>query len=813
MIEDLVRDLRHGARLLRRSPAFTAVVLATLALGIGATVTVFSIVDAWLLRPLSFPDAHRLVIGLAATRERPTEPAVFLPFRSYLGWNERSRSFETVSAAFPRAYLMSGAGDATTANGLAVTPEFFETLAVAPFLGRALSVRDADGPAAVVLSHGLWERQFGASPDVLGRLLTLNGVPHEVVGVMPRELDMRMLERPRSFDLFTLFGRDEPGRGPGGAAPVAIVGRLLEGMTIAAAQAEVVAVQHEIESGYGPDFAPFTVLLTSLQADNTRVVRATLVTVGGAVACLLLIACMNVGTLLVGRGLARTREAAVRAAIGCGRGRLVRQLLTESLLLSVVGGTGGLIFAVGATRLYARWNPLGTLPANPIQIDLRVLAVAAGLTAVATMLCGLLPALRMAATAPADALRSGGERGPAGAPAQRAQAVLLGGQIAISVVLLIATALLVRTFAGLQREPLGFNATGLVIAGIALPNDELDTGAKRNLFYRQLADRLAALPGVRRVAAGTSEPLTSGAGQQVRRGTDDSETPVRINAQDVTTEFFETMEVPLLAGRRFEARDTETSPGVVLLNERAARTLFGRPSDAVGRRIRIGAEPWRDVIGVVGDTRSTFYNTLEWQNNPVLYLPAAQAFSANRNPMAPSFGLHVHIRADRPLTMAEIKDAVALLSARVAVTQVSAAEDLVADATRQPAFRVALLTWFAAASLLLAAIGVYGIVAQGVAQRMREIGVRVALGASRRDVMRAVTFQVLLVGGIGLASGCVAALLMGNTLRAVLYGVRATDVASFASATLVLLVVTAIAAFIPALRATHIDPARVLRAD
>src|SRR6267378_3025828 len=336
-IDDLTRDVAYGLRLLRRSPGFSAVVLTTLAVGIGATVTVFSIVDAWLLRPLAFPHAERLVIGLAATRERPTEPAVFLPYRSYVAWKARSRAFDVVSATFRRAYLVSGQGDATTAMGMAVSDEFFQTLGLAPELGRPLSARDAGGPDAVVLSHGFWERHFGGSAAVIGAHVTLNGVPHEVVGVMPREFDVRLLDETRGFELWTLFKAGEAGYAPGGIGPIAIVGRLRDGVTLATARAELSAIHRDVESAFAEGFSKFVVHLTSLQADNTRTVRATLFTVSGAVACLLLVACMNVGTLLVGRGLARTREAAIRAAIGSGRGRLVRQFLTESLLFSAIG--------------------------------------------------------------------------------------------------------------------------------------------------------------------------------------------------------------------------------------------------------------------------------------------------------------------------------------------------------------------------------------------------------------------------------------------------------------------------------------------
>jgi predicted permease len=812
-IDDLIRDVAYGFRLLRRNPAFSAVVLATLAAGIGATVTVFSIVDAWLLRPLAFPHAERLVIGLAATRERPADPAVFLPYRSYLAWKVRSRSFDEVSATFRRAYLISGSGDSTTAMGMVVTEEFFRTFGLAPERGRTLSAADAAGPAAVVLSHGLWQRQFGGADGVIGTHVTLNGVSHEIVGVMPREFDVRQLDQARGFELWTMFKPGEAGYAADGMGPVAIVGRLREGVTLAAAQAELSTIHRDVEAGYAENFSRFVVHLTTIQGDNTRTVIATLMTVSGAAGCLLLIACMNVGTLLIGRGLARAREAAIRAAIGSGRGRLVRQFLTESLLFSAIGGACGVALAFAATRLFAAWNPLDTLPAAPIRIDLRVVAFAGVVTAAATVISGLAPALRVGAVDPNEALRAGGERGSSGARSPRVQSALLAAQMAVSVVLLVATTLLVRTFIRLENEPLGFDASNLTIASVALPVDEYDSGTKRNAFTRQLAEAIAALPGVQRVAAGTSPPLSSGAPVPVRTGADDSTAPLRISAQDVTADFFDTLGIAVVAGRGFEARDSATSPAVLVVNESAARVMFGSSAAAVGRRVRLGPSSWREIVGVVQNTRSAFYNTLEWVTNPVIYLPAAQAFDAIRDPTVRSFGVHLYIRTGVPLSIAEIKRVARSLNARVAVTGVGTASTAIAGATKQPAFRMALLGWFAAASLALAAIGVYGLVVQSVARRLREIGIRLALGADANRVLWTIARSTLGAGVVGLLCGSLAAFALANTMKSVLYGVAATDAWSFVASGAALLAVTALAAIVPARRATRIDPARVLRAD
>ena len=500
LLDDFIRDLTHGTRLLRRNPGFSAIVVATLAIAIGATVTVFSFVDAWLFRPLNFPDAERLVIAFAARPERPAEPAVWLPYRVYRECKERSGSFTSVSAAFVRDVTLTTEADAQSLLGLAVTPEFFRTFGVSPLIGRTLSEGDVNGPAAVVLTYGLWQRLFGGANDVIGTAIMLSGQPYEIVGVMPREFETRVLDM--RFDFWTPLRRAETGYGPGGAGPVAVIGRLRKGISIGAARSELAAIARESESAYTLNFNRFVVNLASLQVDNTRTVRATLLTVSAAVVSLLLIAAMNVGTLLLGRGLVRMREAAIRAAIGSGRARLVRQFMTESLLIALVGGIAGLALSAAAMRLFVAWNPLGTLPANAIRLDLRALAAAGVAMAATTIVCGLIPALRISNADPHDALRAGGERGPAGAPGQRAQVVMLVAQMAGCVVMLVATTLLIRTFMRLQAEPLGFEPRGLSVANVILPNDPFDSSAKRNLYYGQLADRLLALPGVLAVAAG-----------------------------------------------------------------------------------------------------------------------------------------------------------------------------------------------------------------------------------------------------------------------------------------------------------------------
>jgi predicted permease len=419
----------------------------------------------------------------------------------------------------------------------------------------------------------------------------------------------------------------------------------------------------------------------------------------------------------------------------------------------------------------------------------------------------------MANVYPYDALRAGGEPTSASVRGHRTQTALLAAQISVCVVLLVATTLLIQTYVRLHTEPLGFDPANLIVANVVLPNDAFDSSQKRNVFYTQVAERIRALPGVRAVAAGTSLPLRSGAPTTVNTTAENSPDAPRISTQEVTQDFFDTLAIPIQAGRAFDARDSRNGAAVAILNARAAERLFGSPAAAIGSHVRLDNEPWREIVGVVGNVRATFFNTLEWQTDPIVYRPASQGFNTPDNPTATSFGFRLHIRSDRPVTIADVRATAAAVHTQAAVTELQTALEMVRTATSQPAFRMTLLLAFAAVSLFLAAIGVYGLVAQAVLQRRREIAIRVALGARPSKVIATVSRPALTVTMIGIGLGIVAALMMGYVLEALLYGVRPQDAFSFATAGAILLAVAALAAIVPALRVTRIDPAKVLRSD
>jgi predicted permease len=818
LTDDFRMDLRQAVRRLRRAPGVTAVVVCTLAVAIGSTVTAFSLTDAWLFRSLRFPAADRLVVAFMATAARPTEPAVWMPYRAYLSWKESARSFSSVSAAFFTGGTWRSASDAKSLVGMRVTPDFFTTLGVPALRGRHPTAADASGMPTIVLSYGFWQRELGGAEDTVGRAVVLSDVAYTVVGIMPAAFDVRLLDRPEGAAFWTLFRPGDRGYAPGGIGPVTIVGRLADGVTIDAARAEAAAITRRSEQAYSFNFNQrdaagnqFIVNLSSLQQDNTRTVRATLFTVLGAALCLLLIASMNVGVLLLGQGLARRGEVAVRHAIGAGRSRLVRQLLTESLVMSGCSGVVGIALALAGMQLFVAWNPLGTLPANGVHLDGRAVAFATLAMALTTIVAGLVPAIRLAASGLGSTLRSG-EGGRATAPAHRAQRVMLVTQIAVSTVLLVCAALLARTVLQLRAEPLGFLAEGVTVAEVALPTRAFESSRAGNALYNQLEERLLARPGVRGVAASTAPPLNAGAPASVNLTPVNSLTAPRISAPSVTTRFFEALDIPVLAGRGFDARDSAQGRPVVVLNARAATQLFGDPGRAIGQRLRLDQETWREVVGVVGNVRTTFFNTLEWRTDPIVYTPAVQSLSPLRNPEATRVTLWIHIRADRSLSASEVRDTVSAVDPGAVALSLQQVPDAVAAATRQPTFRMTLLLWFCGASLLLAAIGVYGIVTQAVTERVREIAIRIALGAHPRELTMSFVRNALTAGIAGLVIGVALSFLLARTLESMLYGVHTGDAISLTAAGLLLLVVTGCAAWLPALRATRVPAIRVLRA-
>jgi predicted permease len=484
----------------------------------------------------------------------------------------------------------------------------------------------------------------------------------------------------------------------------------------------------------------------------------------------------------------------------------VRQFLAESLVLSACGGALGIALAVLGTRLFVIWSPLDRLPATGVALDVRALSAGMVAMLLTTIVAGLVPAIRLSA-GPAGSLRGGRST----APAHRAQRAMLVAQMAGSTVLLVCAVLLARTFIQLRSEPLGFVSDGVTVAEVVLPTSPFDSSAARNAFYEQMEKQLLGRPGVRAAAAATSPPLTPGPPAVVNVTAVDEATAPRLSTQDVTMGFFNTLDIPVIAGRTFDRRDTPEGPPVVVLNAQAATTLFGDAGRAVGRRVRLDGETWREVVGVVDTVRTTFFNTLEWQLAPIVYRPAAQALS-RMPPAAASFTLWVHVRSEHEMAATDLRDAARAAGSRAAVIRVQRVPEMIAIATRQPAFRMTLLLGLCVASLALAAIGVYGVVTQAVTERLREVAIRLALGAHPLRLTVSFVGRAVTAGTIGVAIGAAASMMLARTLESVLYGVRSADAASLAVAGVLLLAVIAVAAWLPACRATRSDAVNILRA-
>ena len=810
-IQDFVRDLHFGLRMLRKSPGFTAVGVLILTLGIGANVFAFSVVDAWLLRPLHFERPEQLVLILKSSMDRPSEPAVFPGYRDYAAWKRESHSFGRFAGAFWRNFITSGISEAQEFPGMIVTEDFFETLGVPAQLGRTFDARDLAGPPVVVLSHNLWQVQFGGSPNVIGKSLILNGKIFQIVGVMPNDFDFRILDQSNRTAAWTLLRHGEPGYDLHSAGPIAAVGRLKPGVSAQSAQAELSNIQRQLDAQYGDNPKGYTVLVSGLQADNTRTVRASLLTLVAAVALVLLMACTNLSGLLVGRAKGRQNEMVIRAALGSGRALLIRQLLTENGLLALLGSSLGAFVAYTAMRTFVTANPLGTLPPNPIAINWRVLLFAAGLTVITTLLFGLAPALQASRIDLGSSLREQGVSASQDNRSHRMSNALVIVEISVSLILLVVASLMTQTLIHLQSEPLGFHTKGVTALTLALPKPISSQDSRFAVFSEQVLESLKRLPGIGEAGASTTPLLSFGLGADLSmegEAISEKKPGHAVDKQLVTPGYFSALGMTLLRGRFFSPADARDAENVAIVNE-AAAALFGR--DPVGMHVRLSEnDPERVVVGIVSNTRSMFYNKLAWETRPRIFVPLEQADAAK------SFGpvgheLFVYLQGKNQPSSAELRHTVSSVDANVPVSTI---EPLGREVDRQfsnPSLRSTVLAGFGLVALALAAIGIYGIVSQSVAQRTREIGIRMAMGATRNQVLGLVVGQGAKLALLGLLIGIIVALGLARLLSSMLFGVTATNPLTFVAVTMILIGVALLASYVPARRAMRIDPMVALR--
>ena len=799
-----LQDLRYGARLLVRSPGFSLVAIIALAIGIGANTAIFSVVYTLLLQRLPYRDADRLAIVWEHNTVRDRKSNVVGP-ANFIHWREMNQVFEDLAAVtMTYSVTATGNGDPEELQAQSISAELFQILGVAPALGRGFTpAENVPGTRSVVISDRLWRRRFGGDPGILERPMISQGTPFTVVGVMPPGFSFL----DKSVDVWLPIGFTAQSRTPRGRS-LMVVGRLKPGVTAARAQLDMTRVSANLTEMFPAFNTGWTSRVVLIREQLTGDVRPALIVLAAAVAFVLLIACANVANLLLARATARQRELAVRAALGAGRARLVRQLLAESLVLSGIGGLCGLLLA---------WWALGFLRAVvaerlPIQrlemvgIDPYVLLFTLAASLVCGLVFGAVPALTASGSTLTDSLKDGGRSG-SGSRGKRTRSAFVIVEVALALVLLVGAGLLLRSFVRLLDRSPGFDASRTITMRISLPQARYGGDGQRAQFLDRFFQQVDALPGVQASGAISFLPLTGlGAatsmqivGQPVPPQGQEPVTDVRV----ITHGYLKTMGVPLLKGRLFNEQDASDAKGRVVINETMALKHWPG-EDPIGKRVRIAWDSLEDeVIGVVGDVR---HAGLDGEIRPMTYWPYA------RNPYG-TMTVTVRTAADPNRIVTSIAGLVRQLDPELALANVKTMDEVVSDSVAQRRLTMLLLTIFAGAALLLAAVGIYGVIAYSVTERTQEIGIRMALGAQRGAVLRMVITQALVLAVTGIAVGGGGALLLTRLMEGLLFEVKPADPLTFGVVSGILAAVALLASYIPGRRATQVDPVIALRAE
>jgi len=807
-VDSLLRDIRFALRTLVRAPTFTLVAVGTLAVGIGANTAIFSVVDGVLLRALPYDEPEDLVtVWLDVTRRDGPEREWFTP-GDFVDYRAEPNLFEEIGAWGGFGPTLTGAGSPQVITGAAVTEGMFErVLRVTPLLGRGfLPEEDSPGaPGTVVLSYGLWQQQFGGDRDVLGRSLSLNEQTFVVIGVMPSGFEAPFVPRAQ---LWTAAQLDPDSCGHG-CYSIRTVARLAPGVSLTMARQRGSALASRLEEAYPIENGKIGVSIFGLQEDLVRPAARALWVLLGAVGFVLLIACTNVANLLLARGASREGEFAVRVALGAGRGPILRQLLTESMILAGVGGALGLLLAAWGTDALLAMTPQLAVPGlDTVGMDGRILAFTALITMGTGLLFGFFPSIRASGSDVYSGVRSGRAGG-------RLASGLRGGlvisQVAMALVLLVGAGLLMRSFQQLSSAELGFDPEGVLAVSLVLPAERYGEGADRVRYYHELLDKLEQIPGVLAVGATNSLPLAGNDGDSnfLIEGAPPPE-PTNPNVswiRRVTRGYFRAIDLTLIEGRDFTDSDDAQAPRIVIINETLARRFFDYPQgNPLGARVTFGGgdDPtWRTIVGVARDTR---HFDIRDGTRPAMYFPYQQV---------PSTAMAVVLKTEGdPLALADAaRAAVSAVDPALAASDIQPMTDLVDSALAGDRFVTSLLGIFAVIALLLAAVGLYGVVSYGVTRRMREMGIRVALGARGADVRKLVVTGGLGLTLAGVALGVVGAFALTGFLEALLYDVPVTDPATFVAMVAVLMGVALLASWLPARRAGNADPVSVLREE
>jgi putative ABC transport system permease protein len=805
----MLTDFKYAFRMLIKTPGFTCIAVLTLALGIGANSAIFSVIDTVLLRPLPFKNPDQLVM-VWNVLERAGNARDSVSFPDFYDYRAQSHSFSRMAYYGDADTVLSGAGEAQAVNGVLAGGDFFETLG-GPVLGRGFTAEEAKagGPNVVVISHGLWQRAFASNPAIVGQQVTMASRTYTILGVMgpgwkfPVEAetsDFIMPYEPLVKDVTDRSSHD-----------LKLIGRLKPGVSMKQAEPEMKAIAAELERKYPDANAGRTIALAPLLQEIVGNVRPALLVLLGAVALVLLIACANVANLLLARAAARSREIGIRVALGASRAGIIRQLLVESLLLALVGGTCGLLLAWWSVDLLRAFGPHNVPRLWDVHINLSVGAFTFGLAILSTLLFGLVPALQISRTNLTEALQQGAKGSSGGLHGTRVRAALVVSQVSLSLLLLAGAGLLMRSFFNLQATNLGFDPSRLFMLYQFLPRSNYSEPQKQRDFYRELMPKLTALPGLSAVGGASPLPFSDNGWNASFRMENDPErgpgTHPEASYVVVTPNYFRTMRIPLRSGRDVDDRDNETAPQVALVNETFVRRYVtnGNP---IGQRILLDRKQGRteaiEIIGVVGDAKQ---NAIGAPTPPEMYQPFAQK---------PSRRLWFVFRtATQNLSglQASVRRVIQEQDGEVYVSNVEPMRSSIGKTLAQPRFNMVLLGVFATVAMVLAAIGIYGVIAYSVSQRTREIGIRMALGAQRGDMLRLVLRQSLSVVLIGIALGLVAAFAATRLLASLLYGVGSNDLFTYASVVFLLGSAALLASYIPARRAMKVDPIIALRAE
>ena len=807
-MESLLQDVRYSIRALIAKPGFTAVAVITLALGIGANTAIFSVVNSVLIRQLPYDEADRIMSIGPVFQDKGQGPG-YNSYPNFADWRDQNRTFDQMAAYRSRGVVLTGGGEAERISGARVSSNFFSTLRVQPLLGRTFAADEEKpgSPHTVVLSYELWQRRAGGDPRIVEQPVTLDGRSYAVIGVLPEGFEFPLLGKTDVWTSVSLDGQSLQERG---AQMYGVIGRLKPEVAREQAQADISTIVGQLAAQYPEQNKETPVAVVGLQEQLVESVRPALLILLGAVGFVLLIACANVANLLLVRASLREKEIAIRAALGASRARLVRQLLTESLLLAVAGAAVGLLLAMWGIDLLVAAGPVNIPRLDEIRIDGHALLFTICVTMLTGLTFGLAPALEASKLDLNQSLKEGARSSSASASRGRLRKALVVAEVALALVLLVGAGLLIKSFYRLQQVDPGFNPEGVLTLKVSLPAARYSEDDRITAFYDEALNRIKALPGVESAASVSFSPLSNttfylgftAEGWPPRNPSELPSAQVRMASPD----YFAVMQIPINRGRGFTGEDRKQSSPVAVINAEMARRHFAG-DDPVGKRLSLrvalgeGEPAWREIVGVVGDVR---HFGLDAEVRPEIYVPYAQQ---------PTSAMTMVVRAavDPAGLTGAIKDEIKAIDKDQPVHSVATLESYVDRSVAGRRFSTVLLMAFGVIALALAAIGVYGVMSYTVAERTREIGIRVALGAGRRDILKLVVGQASVLLIAGLAGGLAGAFALTRVMEELLFGVSATDTVIFLTVPVALAAIAIFASYIPALRATKVDPMIALR--